>query len=183
MEKQRIASFDFAKGLLMFLVVYGHVIQELMHEGSLFDQGTVFAIYSFHMPLFIFVSGCFAWNRCHGSFKACVEKNFRRMIIPGLLCAIAWYFHMHYDEPIIHGYYNSMRNVWFVFGLFAIFLVCNLAYKTKHPLTWLTVFVILYYVTYDYQPIDLLKHFKIAVFLPYFVVGLYFKRLLTPPLI
>lgn len=48
-------------------------------------------------------------------------------------------------------------------------------------MAWLTLFVVLYYATYNWQPIDLLKHFKVAVFLPYFVVGLYFKRLLTYP--
>lgn len=93
--KQRIISFDFAKGMLMLFVVYWHAIHELMHEGSLFDQGMVFTIYSFHMPLFIFISGCFAWKKCHGKLADMIKANTQRLLVPGLLAATACYFASH----------------------------------------------------------------------------------------
>lgn len=55
----RIALFDNVKGLLIILVVVGHVAHPVHNENPaiscLFD-----VIYLFHMPLFVFVSGLFA---------------------------------------------------------------------------------------------------------------------------
>lgn len=45
-------SIDFAKGGLIFLVIIGHIL-----EGSLKDNFLRFFIYSFHMPMFLFISG------------------------------------------------------------------------------------------------------------------------------
>lgn len=55
----RIALFDNIKGLLIILVVVGHVAHPVHNDNEaiscLFD-----VIYLFHMPLFVFVSGLFA---------------------------------------------------------------------------------------------------------------------------
>ena len=55
----RIALFDNIKGLLIILVVVGHVAHPVHNDNPaiscLFD-----VIYLFHMPLFVFVSGLFA---------------------------------------------------------------------------------------------------------------------------
>lgn len=45
-------SIDIAKGGLIFLVILGHIIQ-----GNLNDNLIRFFIYSFHMPMFLFISG------------------------------------------------------------------------------------------------------------------------------
>lgn len=45
-------SIDFAKGGLIFLVIISHIL-----EGSLKDNFLRFFIYSFHMPMFLFISG------------------------------------------------------------------------------------------------------------------------------
>ena len=58
MENRNIA-IDIAKGIGIILVVWGHVIQVSAGEGN-FDYwgNSIFEIiYSFHMPLFIFLSG------------------------------------------------------------------------------------------------------------------------------
>ena len=49
-ETKRILAFDLLKGVGILLVILGHI--EIPHSLK-----TV--IYSFHMPLFFFVSGCF----------------------------------------------------------------------------------------------------------------------------
>ena len=46
--KTRIEWIDFAKGLTILLVVVGHTISNGLIRGSIF---------SFHMPLFFFLSG------------------------------------------------------------------------------------------------------------------------------
>lgn len=72
MAGQRIAYFDNLKGILIFLVVLGHFLTYLpvMSDSHLLRTIVVF-IYSFHMPLFIFVSGLFAAKTCTA------EKGFK----------------------------------------------------------------------------------------------------------
>lgn len=58
-SSERSAFFDNIKGLLMILVVAGHVMLPVQNDHAVLS--TVFdCIYTFHMPLFIFVSGLFA---------------------------------------------------------------------------------------------------------------------------
>lgn len=52
MEQKRNDSIDFAKGFLMIFVILGHIVQGTIEDGNL--RGV---IYSFHMPLFLFISG------------------------------------------------------------------------------------------------------------------------------
>lgn len=58
-KKKRNVYFDNLKVLLIILVVFGHVIEQLR-----FSNGVLLGIYNFiylfHMPLFIFCSGAFA---------------------------------------------------------------------------------------------------------------------------
>lgn len=64
MVNERIVWIDFLKLFAIFLVVLGHVIlfmglkqNEVMHENTLYSF-----IYSFHMPLFMTISGFFLIN-------------------------------------------------------------------------------------------------------------------------
>ncbi len=51
--KQRLEYIDILRGFAIFLVVLGHVLE---HAG-LKDDFLFYFIYSFHMPLFICISG------------------------------------------------------------------------------------------------------------------------------
>ena len=67
MEKQaRIKYWDLLKGIAIFLVVWGHTIQYGGSGSIFFDNKAFIFIYSFHMPLFLLISGYFL---CCSSFK------------------------------------------------------------------------------------------------------------------
>jgi len=53
--KQRIKYIDHLKGISILLVVIGHIIQYNVADSK--DNGLFNFIYSFHMPLFMFISG------------------------------------------------------------------------------------------------------------------------------
>ncbi len=58
MEKHRLYLFDTAKFILIFLVIFGHMMEgnrALSYNSELYG-----CIYLFHMPLFIFISGFFS---------------------------------------------------------------------------------------------------------------------------
>lgn len=53
---------DNVKGFAIYLVVLGHCIQYASHDGYAFRDNIVFeVIYSFHMPLFMLISGYLFW--------------------------------------------------------------------------------------------------------------------------
>ena len=52
---KRIYKFDNLKAILIFLVVFGHFLELVEGHKLLY-----LTIYSFHMPLFLFLSGYFA---------------------------------------------------------------------------------------------------------------------------
>ena len=55
--KGRVAQLDFLKGIAIILVVTGHVVSQIWAPYS-YEQNIVFRFcYSFHMPLFVFISG------------------------------------------------------------------------------------------------------------------------------
>ena len=59
---KRNESLDILKGILVLLVVWGHAIQfgfgfEYVEKYYCFDDNIYKLIYSFHMPLFMAISG------------------------------------------------------------------------------------------------------------------------------
>jgi acyltransferase len=54
---KRIRSIDFARFYGMILVYYGHIVEQVMYAGSAEAAAQYKFIYSFHMPLFFFLSG------------------------------------------------------------------------------------------------------------------------------
>jgi fucose 4-O-acetylase-like acetyltransferase len=66
--KQRDIWVDYAKGIGILLVVYGHVARGMANAGITINE-TLYQladsmIYSFHMPLFFFCQVCTFRDRC-----------------------------------------------------------------------------------------------------------------------
>lgn len=94
-------------------------------------------IYAFHMPLFIFASGCiFAWQlevkKKSMTFVQLFKNKFKRLLIPfyvfGLLMVYPTMVLLGVRDPIhylIDGFIIVLdpRHLWFVYALFLIFLV------------------------------------------------------------
>ncbi len=80
MIKKRNQTLDLIKGFAILLVVLGHAIQ--FNDLENFNSNIVFRIiYSFHMPLFMFVSGYISYRTFDGS-KAKLFKRFKSLIVP-----------------------------------------------------------------------------------------------------
>lgn len=74
MGAYRLLSFDYLKFFAIFLVVWGHCIEQLCSADSIEDSAYRF-IYSFHMPLFMMISGYFSVSSLNLSVKSFVKKN------------------------------------------------------------------------------------------------------------
>ncbi len=88
---RRVYSIDLVKGLLIILVIVGHVLLGSIEE-NLFKK----IIYSFHMPIFIAISGYlfnYTWL-CNAGFLEILVKYKNRLIYPWLI-AFVFYFIFH----------------------------------------------------------------------------------------
>lgn len=86
MEK-RNEKIDFLKGVAIFLVVYGHIIQYCIKNKGDFFLNLVFKIiYSFHMPLFMIISGYLFYNTLQNNkqIKQLIYKKFKQLIVPAI---------------------------------------------------------------------------------------------------
>ena len=69
--KERDRSIDIAKGIGIFLMVMGHTIS---------NKIALQWIYSFHMPLFFFLSGVF--HSQGKNYKEFLEKKVKTLLVP-----------------------------------------------------------------------------------------------------
>lgn len=133
-SKQRLVWLDNLKGVLILLVVLGHCIQ---HTSNEYEINLLFRyIYSFHMPLFIFVSGyaCFS-----AELKwAMILKRFTQLIIPFLVWSgIVAIYALDYNV-FINDILHPERGLWFLWALFFITVIhvccCRLSISYISPM-------------------------------------------------
>lgn len=120
-KKQRIDWIDVAKGIAMICVILVHVEEHFLSPGAL--ASTKIPIYTFHMPIFFFISGYLFSLK--SSFKEFLINKCRRILIPyvclgGLLCLFT-VFWQKYDlkwtlEAILLQ--KRMWTLWFIACLF-----------------------------------------------------------------
>jgi polysaccharide biosynthesis protein PslL len=144
---KRIEYLDIAKGIGILLVVLGHNDFEVI---SVFVQRL---IYSFHMPLFFFLSGYFL-NTAVPFFEF-VKKRFNSLLKPYLFTIFLIYFasvsfeKMGFNTAIQRtvkslygsGYYLDWVQLWFLPHLFVVslyaFLFITLVGKLRNRwITW-----------------------------------------------
>lgn len=126
MTTQRIPYLDNIKGILIMLVILGHSIQ-FCDPGYLQNFGFRF-IYSFHMPLFFFISGYLS-NRGQWNNKL-IKKRALQLLVPFLV----WAFlspllksgYITFTELVQRIIYPD-KGLWFLYNLFVYSVIFNLA--------------------------------------------------------
>lgn len=180
--RERDLSFDFLKGVLIFLVVLGHCLNQLHTEHT--QAALDVWVYSFHMPMFMFVCGYFAAHTLQkGTYYTC-KKMAHRLLIPAVLwSAIIFIEKLTYGgHASVRLFYDACRGTWFLWCLLGLYLIAVLLWNTKRRWVWVLGISIAFYVLWPYYPIDVLKHFKIIQFFPVFCIGGICNSILPPPI-
>ena len=119
MSKTRIDYLDAIKAFAIFLVVCGHTLQYLDKAQSgkcLYD-----IIYSFHMPLFMVISGYFAYSSLQKTFYSFITKKFIQLILPVITWTIlSILFIFVTDKSSYHS--EIVGSYWFLRTLFACYV-------------------------------------------------------------
>ncbi|GAB3014946.1 acyltransferase family protein [Bowmanella dokdonensis] len=131
---------DYAKAIGIILVVYGHVARGLQKAGIGMPESTFLLldslVYSFHMPLFFFLSGLFFQaSFARRGAGPLVWSKVDTLVYPYLL----WSLIQGSVEVSLSAYTNGnlgfgavfqlwwpRAQFWFLYALFAIFLVATL---------------------------------------------------------
>ena len=118
-QVKRLCYIDNLKAFLIVLVVVGHCIQSFLPN---YESNILFRfIYSFHMPLFIFVSGYVSyksqltWNS--------VGRRFKQLMIPFFAWAVVKALIKWDARMIPHIIHNPDNGLWFLHTLFFITLI------------------------------------------------------------
>lgn len=131
-QKFRDQQLDIAKGIAIILVVIGHVIQSRFTN---FDEQLSFrVIYSFHMPLFIFLSGAVAslwfepkdialpFKSLASLLKRRISNSALRLLIPFSSWAIINNLYYRPELGIFQGLIATFRRpdtgLWFLLCIF-----------------------------------------------------------------
>lgn len=173
-DKKRDYCFDFIKGILIFLVVYGHAIQ-MSGLGDFKENPINIWIYSFHMPLFIAISGFFSQKTIHQSFIICVKNKIERLLVPALIWTlIALLYHMYINQVVfsVRLVMQSIHNIWFLYCLFCLTILANVIWKLKYPVIISIVFAIILIAVYPYNNIPMFHALQITRQWPEFLIGL-----------
>lgn len=119
MAKQRIAYIDFLKGFTILLVILGHCIQ--FNETDYWNNIVFRYIYSFHMPLFMFLSGYVSYKAV--LLSSTIKKRAIQLLVPFFiwpvfrqildLKAIDWSVYGHIIQ-------HPEAGLWFLWSLFFI---------------------------------------------------------------
>lgn len=144
MRQQRMIELDIMKFWGILLVVLGHITnmytpQGLVHPTIQSDSLAMVStfVYSFHMPLFVFVSGCVCAFQIEVlqrkvSFVNLIQKKSKRLLIPYLVFGILLIVLMigcGFRDNMVDYAYNGVllskdsRHLWFVLMLFEVFVL------------------------------------------------------------
>ncbi|MBM7551844.1 acyltransferase family protein [Thalassobacillus pellis] len=171
---KREAYFDNAKVFLIFLVVFGHIIQPFT-DGSKPMYSLYMWVYTFHMPAFILLAGFFAKG---SGDKGYIAKLAKKLIFPYLLFQFIYtiyYFFIGKEGWMTSPVYPHW-SLWFLFSMFCWHVMLQLFAKIP-PMLGMTISIALG-IGVGY--FDSIGHtFSLSrtfVFFPFFLAGYWLTK-------
>lgn len=162
--KERNYKLDNIKAVLIFLVVFGHML-ELIEAKQIY-----LIIYSFHMPAFIFVTGYYAKFR--------PRKIFLELIMPYMLFQTLYLIFEGYmeGESIRFQYMKPYWLLWYLVTVITYYILLPMI-KTNYMKQRIRIVILSFVISllagYDNTIGYYLSLSRTMVFLPFFVMGYY----------
>lgn len=170
----RMPFFDNARAVLIFLVVFGHMIQPFASDSQLINS-IYSLIYIFHMPMFILLAGFFAKGSGKPKYILKLAKN---LLLPYLIFQVLYtglYFIMG-REGWYSGILHPQWAMWFLVSLFSWHMLLILFKKI--PLVWsisISVFIGTFIGYIDLSDFGL-SISRTLVFFPFFLAGYFLTK-------
>ncbi|RIL34208.1 acyltransferase [Staphylococcus equorum] len=176
--KKRDYFFDNARAILIFLVVFGHLLQPY-NEASTYLSSLYLTIYSFHMPAFLFISGYFAKKAGEAGY---LEKVSKKLLIPYII--FFGFFSIYYyltgkEDSVQFDPFDPVFALWFLLTLFFfhVILVIVKDYKPYFVLPIAIIFSL--FAGYSDNIDNYLSFSRTIMFFPIFYLGYLFTSIHT----
>lgn len=180
-EESEIISF--AKGVAIILVLYGHSLQYgngtvFFSEGLYWENPVMKTIYSFHMPLFIMLSGYLSFfSISKRGYRAAIYKRLR-IFIP--ICT-TWAFILWFID-FLRGRTGTLLSLiryfltdfWFLWAvIYATIFVCLVEVTSQKFGLYGTILCYLLFIVLALFTPNLFWSDAYKFIIPYFMVGYY----------
>ena len=163
-------KYDNIKFILIFLVVLGHIIEDVPNL-----NGIYLIIYSFHMPLFIFISGYFSKGN-----KKSIIKSMGIYIVFQTLYFLMFKLMLHVSITL-----NYLQPIWISWYMFAIAIWNSLIYIIKRininkNIYAYIIILFTFFISLICGYIDQFGYFlalsRLITFFPFFLLGYFTKK-------
>lgn len=189
---KRWPELDLLKGLAILLVVFGHLVSRNDPQNVGWYEPLRQAVYAFHMPLFLYVSGYVAMlsGTLMSARRGCrpvIMQRARRLLLPffslgalillGKVFAMHWMFVDNTPAGLAAGtsalfwdtQHSPALSLWYLFVLFTVSVTAMLLLNGQIArLPWLIVAALLLYF-FNLPPICYLDH--IGTYAVFFMAG------------
>ena len=150
-------------------------------------------IYSFHMPLFVFVSGYFYATKCKIPLKDIVIKQFKRLLVPQFAFCILGiivlgfagdrYDFLIFDENSrlsIKNIYHFLTSAWFVWCIFFCSIIINFFVlytkgKIKSAIILALTMLLVAFFYRNSLPGPFFLNEQVVRQLPFFILGILYR--------
>lgn len=196
-EKRNFEGIDFLKGFLIILVIVAHILLKRL------DQSIIrYVIYSFHMPLFLAISGFLLRKEkiFTMSFIKLIKKYWFRILVPAIIASTTYFIIINKKliitrevtlnliaKWILYPYYH----LWYIYSLFVMIIFLWIFLKLKVPRRIILIisflFTLLWLWKYWYDPlidpgregIKILGDKKTYYYFCFFYLGFYIRNYKT----
>lgn len=169
--KNRDYQFDNLKGLLIFLVLFGHLIRATIFKTQPIVGFIYTGIYLFHMPLFIFISGYFS------------KKNNPKRIVELFLVYTLWqmvlcpaFTSVALDKSFLSALkplFNPQTSYWYLLS----FIIWRILTPTLSKIKWILPLSFIMGLCVGFSGMSSMTAFSFArtiAFYPFFLSGYFF---------
>lgn len=175
MQTKRLYAFDVLKLFAIFMVLWGHSVQYLL-SGLYLDKPIYVYIYSFHMPLFMIISGYFSVKSLQLDFPSFFKKKAMSLLWPcvpwGILMLFVWSslkYKFDFTQVSAMDFRNYIvESFWFLKSCFCCYLLSYLSYRLgKYKVAAFAVTLLLSQFTMQYG---------LRIMYPCFLMGILLKE-------
>lgn len=183
LNNKRDNFIDSLKGYAILLVVVGHAIQYV----SITNADNIFLfrlIYSFHMPLFMFISGYMAFTTFDGSAVK-LNKKFTRLLVPFFSWTAINYLVMSFQSKntldsltFIVNIVKSPDNggLWFLWVLYLAYFLLFISKQLHEDTALMIILIVLQSTSVILPNINILGLGLLRWHLVFFLTGYYLNK-------
>lgn len=181
MEQNRERMYiNVVKGIAIVLMIWGHCIQYCAKDGiNVFENAVFQFIYSFHMPLFMLISGyLFAFSYQKRDLKTLLVHRTQGMLQPIVFASMLNSLLVELPTFVLHGtidiangaLFTGLYTLWFLWCVLSSSTAVAIAGKTARNTGMQLLFILFGIAFISLFPENHYHHYMY----PYFVAGFYY---------